>query len=341
MSGPRLAVYSVVQAARLFCVSEGFFAQSIKNRTAAAGRGAMCVFVCLFVSLVGGVRAAGVEPAARLVVGGGGAAAECAAAASGARGETTSTLRRWRGLSERGGAGELGSGVYACAGGARADAAVRGPTNKRWVGPQCRRGREGHIASVRRWGGGEEGRSLGEGQKDPPERWAARVGEGSAGGGWGWLGCEGRRDVEGRTHPCACEARRGNPARAGAWERARGGVEAGKRKRGLGVGRTPPRARGRRTHSARAAGAPTATPEEGWRCGATARAERVGCLIKRIFGTKAEPQRIVATRPLCRVQHPVPHSSRLQGIHRGGPVTCDRVRLRPKLGVLAAERPSR
>ena len=47
----------------------------------AAGRGAMCVFVCLFVSLVGGVRAAGVEPAARLVVGGGGAAAECAAAA--------------------------------------------------------------------------------------------------------------------------------------------------------------------------------------------------------------------------------------------------------------------
>ena len=61
----------------------------------------------------------------------------------------------------------------------------------------------------------------------------------------------------------------------------------------------------------------------------------------RIFGTKAEPQRIVATRPLCRVQHPVPHSSRLQGIHRVGPVTCDRVRLRPKLGVLAAERPTR
>ena len=64
------------------------------------------------------------------------------------------------------------------------------------------------------------------------------------------------------------------------------------------------------------------------------------CLI-RIFGTKAEPQRIVATRPLCLVQHPVPHSSRLQGIHRVGPVTCDRVRLRPKLGVLAAERPTR
>ena len=63
--------------------------------------------------------------------------------------------------------------------------------------------------------------------------------------------------------------------------------------------------------------------------------------VERIFGTKAEPQRIVATRPLCRVQHPVPHSSRLQGIHRVGPVTCDRVRLRPKLSVLAAERPTR
>ena len=66
-----------------------------------------------------------------------------------------------------------------------------------------------------------------------------------------------------------------------------------------------------------------------------------GLFVKRIFGTKAEPQRIVATRPLCRVQHPVPHSSRLQGIHRVGPVTCDRVRHRPKLGVLAAERPTR
>ena len=66
-----------------------------------------------------------------------------------------------------------------------------------------------------------------------------------------------------------------------------------------------------------------------------------GVCVLRIFGTKAEPQRIVATRPLCLVQHPVPHSSRLQGIHRVGPVTCDRVRLRPKLGVLAAERPTR
>ena len=204
VSGPRLAVYSVVQAARLFCVSEGFFAQSIKNRTAAAGRGAMCVFVCLFVSLVGGVRAAGVEPAARLVVGGGGAAAECAAAASGARGETTSTLRRWRGLSERGGAGELGSGVYACAGGARADAAVRGPTNKRWVGPQCRRGREGHIASVWRWGGGRRGGVWGRGRRTHPKGGLLGLGRAAPGGdgvGWGVRG--GVTWREGHTHVLA------------------------------------------------------------------------------------------------------------------------------------------
>ena len=64
----------------------------------------MCVFVCLFVSLVGGVRAAGVEPAARLVVGGGGAAAECAAAASGARERDHHPEEVAR--SQRGGAGE-------------------------------------------------------------------------------------------------------------------------------------------------------------------------------------------------------------------------------------------
>ena len=67
---------------------------------------------------------------------------------------------------------------------------------------------------------------------------------------------------------------RGNHARAGAWERARGGgVDAREEeaRQGVweGVGRTPPRARGRRTHSARAAGAPTAThPKRGvevWR----------------------------------------------------------------------------
>ena len=60
---------------------------------------------------------------------------------------------------------------------------------------------------------------------------------------------------------------------------------------------------------------------------------------RQIFKTKAEPQRIVATGPLCRVQHPVPHSSRLQGIHRGGKGTCDRARLKSRLPSLAALRP--
>ena len=60
--------------------------------------------------------------------------------------------------------------------------------------------------------------------------------------------------------------------------RARGGARVrreGLLGGGICVGRTPPRARGRRTHSARAAGAPT-------RVGvcATARAERVGCECK-------------------------------------------------------------
>jgi len=36
----------------------------------------------------------------------------------------------------------------------------------------------------------------------------------------------------------------------------------------------------------------------------------------------------VATRPLCRVQYPVPYSSRLQGIRRPGSVNCGRSRLR-------------
>ena len=100
----------------------------------------------------------------------------------------------------------------------------------------------------------------------------------------------------------------------------------------FGWGARPRRARG--AGDAHPTRAPPLSSGEGG-----ARAARA--LRKRIFGTKAEPQRIVATRPLCRVQHPVPHSSRLQGIHRVGPVTCDRVRLRPKLGVLAAERPTR
>ena len=50
-------------------------------------------------------------------------------------------------------------------------------------------------------------------------------------------------------------------------------------------------------------------------------------VTRQIFGTRAESQRIVATRPLCRAQYPVPYSSRLQGIHRAGSVNCDRSRL--------------
>ena len=122
--------------------------------------------------------------------------------------------------------------------------------------------------------------------------------------------------------------------RARAAERACGGRGCWGGGCALGA-RLPARGGGARTRRARRARPP------GWGC-AQPRAPNAWVVnVKRIFGTKAEPQRIVATRPLCRVQHPVPHSSRLQGIHRGGPVTCDRVRLRPKLGVLAAERPSR
>ena len=54
---------------------------------------------------------------------------------------------------------------------------------------------------------------------------------------------------------------------------------------------------------------------------------RVRCGLRQIFKTKAEPQRIVATGPLCRVQHPVSYSSRLQGIHRAGSGNCGRSRL--------------
>ena len=51
------------------------------------------------------------------------------------------------------------------------------------------------------------------------------------------------------------------------------------------------------------------------------------CARQQIVRTKAESQRIVATRPLCRVQYPVPYSSRLQVIHRAGSGNCDRSRL--------------
>ena len=53
----------------------------------------------------------------------------------------------------------------------------------------------------------------------------------------------------------------------------------------------------------------------------------VAALWRQIVRTKAESQRIVATRPLCRVQYPVPYSSRLQVIHRAGSGNCDRSRL--------------
>ena len=53
----------------------------------------------------------------------------------------------------------------------------------------------------------------------------------------------------------------------------------------------------------------------------------VAALGQQIVRTKAESQRIVATRPLCRVQYPVPYSSRLQVIHRMGSGNCDRSRL--------------
>ena len=62
-----------------------------------------------------------------------------------------------------------------------------------------------------------------------------------------------------------------------------------------------------------------------WRGGA--RREGLPRVWRQIVRTKAESQRIVATRPLCRVQYPVPYSSRLQVIHRPGSGNCDRSRL--------------
>ena len=59
----------------------------------------------------------------------------------------------------------------------------------------------------------------------------------------------------------------------------------------------------------------------------TGEALRVVARAQQIVRTKAESQRIVATGPLCRVQYPVPYSSRLQGIHRAGSGNCGRSRL--------------
>ena len=61
--------------------------------------------------------------------------------------------------------------------------------------------------------------------------------------------------------------------------------------------------------------------------GCRERAHDMRCASRQIFRTRAESQRIVATGPLCRVQYPVPYSSRLQGIHRAGSGNCDGSRL--------------
>ena len=178
--------------------------------------------------------------------------------------------------------------------------------------------------------GWEEERRGEEGQPSPP-----------ALGSSGW--------VARSTHPSGWGEERGGPTADARGVGGRGfactGGEGASRAEAREEGREGERERGRWAHASPRAGEAHALGARGgrapsyWRV--RNRARRTRGLRKRIFGTKAEPQRIVATRPLCRVQHPVPHSSRLQGIHRGGPVTCDRVRLRPKLGVLAAERPSR
>ena len=86
---------------------------------------------------------------------------------------------------------------------------------------------------------------------------------------------------------------------------------------------------GSRTRAARwaARGARPTRGEEG-RGAAVARPTRgLPRWWRQIVRTKAESQRIVATRPLCRVQYPVPYSSRLQVIHRPGSGNCDRSRL--------------
>ena len=80
---------------------------------------------------------------------------------------------------------------------------------------------------------------------------------------------------------------------------------------------------------------------EGHQRGKTPERKNSGCergrpwrrRLPQIFRTKAESQRIVATGPLCRVQYPVPYSSRLQGIHRPGAWNCDRARLRQEATV--------
>jgi hypothetical protein len=107
VSGPQLAVDSVAQAARLFVVSEGFPAQSINNRMAAAAvRCGVCV--CMPVRVVswwaGCERRAWSPPLGWSWAAAARAAAECAAAAAGARDRDHHPEEVAR--SQRGGAGE-------------------------------------------------------------------------------------------------------------------------------------------------------------------------------------------------------------------------------------------
>ena len=118
------------------------------------------------------------------------------------------------------------------------------------AGLRCR-GRSTHsgwLAAARSVGLGPTDGHGGEGRKNTPE----------------WLGVE-RKERENRRRAVAWLGR-GEGRSAAARRLARC-----EKRESCGVGRTPPRARGRRTHSARAAGA---HPPSGG-C-ATARAERVG-----------------------------------------------------------------
>ena len=69
---------------------------------------------------------------------------------------------------------------------------------------------------------------------------------------------------------------------------------------------------------ARAGGAAAVAPQEG-RGSAGARSERGRCESRPL---RAEPQWIVATRPLCHLQYPAAHPSRLQGIRPPGAWKC-------------------
>ena len=80
----------------------------------------------------------------------------------------------------------------------------------------------------------------------------------------------------------------------------------------------PGRERGEPRRPARAGGAAAVAPQEG-RGSAGARSERGRCESRPL---RAEPQWIVATRPLCHLQYPAAHPSRLQGIRPPGAWKC-------------------